>query len=68
MSFSYVALIEINMYLTLNLFIIVINFSLITAQNVTTQQQPPLTPTLDKNRRMYNLDLYYKLHKSDSFV
>jgi len=58
------------MYLTLNLFIIVIiNFSLITAQNVTIQQQPALTPTLDKNRRMYTyLDLYYKLHKSDNFV
>jgi len=34
------------MYLTLNLFI-VINFSLITAQNATTQRQPPPTSAPD---------------------
>jgi len=41
------------MYLTLNL-LIVINFSLITAQNATTQRQPPSTSAPDPpNRCMY---------------
>lgn len=35
-----------------NLFLLVINFSLITAQNAITQQLP-LAPTLDPNRRTY---------------
>ncbi|XP_024892800.1 dual oxidase 2-like [Temnothorax curvispinosus] len=47
---------ENNMYLALNLFIIVINFSLIVAQNATTQRQPPLTPTLDPNRHFKKPD------------